>query len=384
MSNVLLEKFFSILFKLPDGRSLDTYYKSIALIAPITNDDLKDNKQFPESGLLTAASLDTVAEYFKETSQVYKEAEANFNQKSNAQTTSQIKYLLIFKKDAGDSYKEALDKAKAINTKFAQVTTTSRTAADIIAIAGWCLTNQRFLSATIDLNDITDLAELKTGLNNYAYILARKTANLTQGIGSAVASTTTKGYFGGTDGSAQFTQLVGITPEHLSDGEIASLDAANIAYYSNVAPVDGGGAEDFGYNWVIGSKMIGGMFRQRAMIKDYIEKSLALMTLEFLNGKPGYDEDGNAKLWGMAQTRFRSFQTYNLVIGDTEELDGFYINTRRIRGTEDSIQNTDIEAYNKKAYKLEGYYYDKLTGEKVDVNLVVDPTSLEVENLLAE
>ena len=89
MSNVLLEKFFSILFKLPDGRSLDTYYKSIALIAPITSDDLKDNKQFPESGLLTAASLDTVAEYFKETSQVYKEAEANFNQKSNAQTTSQ-------------------------------------------------------------------------------------------------------------------------------------------------------------------------------------------------------------------------------------------------------------------------------------------------------
>lgn len=383
MANTLLEKFFSILFKLPDGRSMEDYYKTVALIAPIASGELKADKTFPESGLLVAASLDAVAEYFVEASQIYKEAAAIFNQKSNTQTTSQIKYLFIYQKDEGESYTEALNKAKAINTKFAQVTMTSREAADIVDVAGWCLLNKRFLSATIDLDDIADVAALKSGLNNYAYILARKTANLTEGIGSAVASTTTKGYFGGTKGSAQFTQLVGVTPEQLTDSEIAALDSANIGYYSNVSPVDGGGAEDFGYNWVIGSKMIGGTLRQRMMIMDYIEKAMALKSLEFLNTKPAYDEDGNATLWGMLQVLGRSLQTYDLIIADTEELAGFVFNVQRIRGTADSIQNNDIEAYNGKKFKVYGYYYDKITGEKVEVNLVVDPTSMEVENLLA-
>ena len=383
MSNTLLEKFFSILFKLPDGRSMEDYYKTVALIAPIAAGDLKTGKAFPSSGLFITSSLDAVAEIFEESSQVYKEATAIFNQKSNVQTTSQIKYLFIFEKDENDTYAEALNKAKEINTKFAQVTMTSRTAADIIEVANWCLANKRFLSATIDLTNIADLATLKTGLNNYAYVLARKTADLTEGIGSAVASTTTKGYFGGTKGSAQFTQLVGITPEHLTDGEIASLDSANIGYYSNVSPVDGAGAEDFGYNWIIGSKMIGGILRQRMMIMDYVEKAMALKSLEFLNTKPGYDEDGNATLWGMLQVLGRSLQTYELIIPDTDEVAGFVFNVKRIRGTADSIQNTDIEAYNGKKYKVYGYYYDKITGEKVDVELVVDPTSMEVENLLA-
>ena len=383
MSNTLLEKFFSILFKMPDGRSMETYFKSVAMITPVATSDLKSGKTFPADGLLTVSSIDGIAEYFQESSQIYKEAVAIFNQKSNNQTPSQIQYLLVYKKGDDDTYTEALNKAKAINTKFAQVTMTSRTASDIVEVSGWCLLNERFLSATINLEDIADLTTLKTGLNNYAYILARKDETLTEGIGSAVASTTTKGYFGGTDGSAQFTQLVGVTPEQYSDSEINSLDSANIGYYSNVSPVDGSGAEDFGYNWVIGSNMIGGEKRQRMMIKDYIKKSLALTVLEFLNKKPGYDEDGNAILWGMLQTKFRSFQTYNLVIANTEELDGFVVNVKRIRGTADSIQNTDIEAYNKKCYKVYGYYYDKLTGEKVDIDLTVDPTSMEVEQLLA-
>lgn len=377
----LLEKFYSILFKMPDGRSMDTYYKSVALIGAISEDDLK--KELPTDGLLIASSFDTVKEYFAETSQVYKEANAIFGQKSNAQTTSQIQYLLIFKKDTSDSYAEALDKLKAINTKFAQVAMTSRTAQDIIDVANWCLVNKRFLSATVNVQNIADLEGLKTGLNDYAYILARKNATLTEGIGSAVASTTTKGYFGATDGSAQFTQLVGITPEQYTDSEINTMDSANIAYYTNVSPVDGGGAEDFGYNWVVGSKVTSGQFRQRVMIKDYIEKSLALTCLEFLNKKPSYDEDGNAILWGMLQVKGRSFQTYNLISADTEELDGFMFNVQRIRGTEDSIQNTDIEAYNGKVFKVFGYYYDKLVGEKVKVELTVDPTSQEVEQLLA-
>lgn len=379
--STLLEKFFSILFKLPDGRSMDVYYKSCALIASI--EGLRNEKEFPANGLLIASSIDTVAEYFEESSQIYKEALAIYNQKANNQTPSQIQYLLIFKKENNETYVEALNKAKAINTKFAQVATTTRTGADIVAIAGWCLTNKRFLSATIKLDDIAEIATLKTGLNNYAYVLARKTANLTEGIGSAVASTTTRGYFGGTQGAAQFTQLVGITPEYYTDGEINTMDAANVAYYTNVSPVDGGGAEDFGYNWVVGSKMLGGERRQRMMIKDYIEKSLALTVLEFLNKKPSYDEEGNAILWGMLQVKGRSFQTYDLVSANTEELDGFMFNVQRIRGTEDSIQNTDIEAYNAKCYKVYGYYYDKLVGEKVNIELTVDPTAQEVEEFLA-
>ena len=105
MANTLLEKFFSILFKLPDGRSMEDYYKTVALIAPIATGELKEGKEFPANGLLVAASLDVVAEHFVEASPVYKEAVAIFNQKSNTQTTSQIKYLFIFKKAESSSLK---------------------------------------------------------------------------------------------------------------------------------------------------------------------------------------------------------------------------------------------------------------------------------------
>ena len=60
--------------------------------------------------------------------------------------------MLVYKKGDDNTYTEALNKAKAINTKFAQVTMTSRTASDIVEVAGWCLLNERFLSATINLN----------------------------------------------------------------------------------------------------------------------------------------------------------------------------------------------------------------------------------------
>ena len=126
MSNTLLEKFFSILFKMPDGRSMETYFKSVAMITPVATSDLKSGKTFPADGLLTVSSIDGIAEYFQESSQIYKEAVAKKKKKSNNQTPSQIQYLLVYKKGDDDTYTEALNKAKAINTKFAQVTMTSK------------------------------------------------------------------------------------------------------------------------------------------------------------------------------------------------------------------------------------------------------------------
>lgn len=383
--STLLDKFFSIFFKLPDGRSLETYYKTIGMIAEIATADFITGKTFPTEGVITAASMDTVKEYFVESSQIYKDAIGAFYQDSNTQTPADIDYLLIFEKTSDDAtFAAALDRAKDINTVFAQVTTTSRTPADIIDVAGWSLLNKRFLTFTTDVDDIAELNSLKTGLNNYCYGLVRSSANLTQGIGSAVAATTTRGYFGASAGSAQFTQLVGITPELLSDAKILACDNANLAYYSNVSPLDGAGAEDFGYNWVIGSKMVGGELRQRMMIMDYVDKALALLTLEFLNGKPSYDESGNSTLWGMGQVKFQNFQTYQLVTNDADVtgIPDFVFNVQQIRGSADSIQNTNEEAYKTKSHIVSGYYYDKIASQKVDFYFVVDPTSQEVEQLL--
>ncbi|MBQ1612008.1 MAG: hypothetical protein II085_00890, partial [Alphaproteobacteria bacterium] len=255
----------SILFKLPDGRNLEEYFKNILLLASLSSEDLKTGVTFPASGVKKYASYDEVAEDFEADSQVAVEAYAIFNQKNNSQTTSQVKYLIVAEKDENDTVEEALDKAKAVDGKFAKVVTTSRDTADLLDVAHWCQVNDRFCDLVV--TNVTSLSSLKTNLNNHAYGIFRTNAN--EPIASALASTSTCGKFGAKDGSAQFTQLIGISPEYYTGEEISDMKANNVAFYTNVSAVDGGQTADLGYNWLIGSKMFGGGLRQREMIKHY-------------------------------------------------------------------------------------------------------------------
>lgn len=374
------DNLISILFKLPDGRSLEEYFKNVLLVGKINTGDLQADVEFPSSGLKKYSSYDEVLADFVPTSQFALEANAVFNQKNNTQTTSQLQYLMIAEQGASESVDDALDKAKAVDGKFVKVVPLSREAADVKAAADWCMTNDRFCDFVV--TDVDDVAQIVAGENNYAYGIFRK--NSTDPIASAVASTSTCGHFGGKDGSAQFTQLAGILPETYSGAQISEMNSNNVAYYTNVSPVDGGETDSFGYNWVIGSRMLGGELRQRQMIMHYIKKSMGLMALEFFNQKPVYDETGNNLLLSMAEKQFRSFQTYNLVIANTADQTGYELKVTPIRTGSDSIMNTDTEAYNAKKFKLTGYYYDAIVGEKVDFLFYVDPSDEQVEQILGE
>lgn len=372
------DNLISILFKLPDGRSLEEYFKNVLLVGKITSDDLEDSVEFPSTGVKKYSSYDEVIADFKPISQIALEANAVFNQKNNTQTTSQVQYLIVAKQDDTQTVSQALDRAKTVDGKFAKVVPVSRAAEDIKSAADWCLTNDRFCDFVV--TNVDDVQDIIDGGNNYAYGIFRKSA--TEPIASAVASTSTCGYFGGKDGSAQFTQLSGILPEVYTGSEISEMNTNNVAYYTNVSPIDGGETESFGYNWVIGSRMLGGELRQRQMIMHYIKKSMGLMALEFFNQKPIYDETGNNLLLTLAEKRFRSFQTYNLVIANTADQTGYELKVTPIRTGSDSIMNTDTEAYNAKKFKLTGYYYDAIVGEKVDFLFYVDPSDEQVEQIL--
>ena len=372
------DNLISILFKLPDGRSLEEYFKNVLLVGKITSDDLEDSVEFPSTGVKKYSSYDEVIADFKPISQIALEANAVFNQKNNTQTTSQVQYLIVAKQDDSQTVSQALDRAKTVDGKFAKVVPVSRAAEDIKSAADWCLTNDRFCDFVV--TNVDDVQDIIDGGNNYAYGIFRKSA--TEPIASAVASTSTCGYFGGKDGSAQFTQLSGILPEVYTGSEISEMNTNNVAYYTNVSPIDGGETESFGYNWVIGSRMLGGELRQRQMIMHYIKKSMGLMALEFFNQKPIYDETGNNLLLTLAEKRFRSFQTYNLVIANTADQTGYELKVTPIRTGSDSIMNTDTEAYNAKKFKLTGYYYDAIVGEKVDFLFYVDPSDEQVEQIL--
>lgn len=370
----------SILFKLPDGRSLEEYFKNVLLVGKFTDLELQSEVEFPECGVKKYSSYDEVIADFLPTSQIAIEANAVFNQKNNTQTTSQIKYLIVVQQGEEETVTEALDKAKAYDGRFVKVVPVSRAAEDIKSTAEWCLTNKRFCDFVV--TKTSDVAELVAANNNYAYAIFRKTS--TSPIASAVASTSTCGYFGGKDGSAQFTQLSGILPETYTGQEISDMKSNNIAFYTNVSPIEGGQTDSFGYNWIIGSKMLGGELRQRQMIIHYIEKSMGLMALEFFNQKPIYDETGNNLLLSMAQKQFRTFQTYNLIIPTNNQQVGFELKVVPIRVGADSIMNTDKDAYNAKKFKLTGYYYDAIVGEKVDFTFYVDPSDEQIDQILGE
>lgn len=368
----------SILFKLPDGRNLEEYFKNILLVAKFGENDLVENVTFPVTGVKKYSSYQEVITDFKATSQVAIEAYAIFNQKSNTQTSSQVKYLIVAEQKASQSIAEALNNAKAIDGKFVKVVPVSRETADIKAVAEWCSVNDRFCDFVV--TDVDDVEEIVNKNNNYAYGVFRKNAN--EAIASAVASTSTCGKFGSKSGSAQFTQLNGILPETYTGTEISAMKANNIAYYTNVSPIEGGDTSGFGYNWLMGSRMLGGELRQRVMIQHYIKKSIGLMALEFFNQKPMYDETGNNLLLSMAERRFRSFQEYELVIPTTKDQIGYELKVTPIRVGSDSIMNTDQEAYEAKRFKLSGYYYDAIVGEKVDFLFTIDPTEDEAAKIV--
>lgn len=368
----------NILFKLPDGRNLEEYFKNILLLAKFENGDLKTGITFPASGIKKYSSYNEVIADFNATSQVALEAYAVFAQKNNSQTPSQVKDLIVAELKANESVAEALNRAKEADGKFAKVVPVSRLAADIQAVASWCLLNDRFCDLVV--TDTANVEPIIEAGNDYAYAIFRKNSN--EPIASAVASTSTCGKFGSKDGSAQFTELLGISAEIYTGEEISDMKSKNIAFYSNISPIEGGETSSYGYNWVIGSKMLGGALRQREMIKHYIKKSIGLMALEFFNQKPVYDETGNNLLLTMAEKRFRSFQTYNLVIPTNSNQIGFRLRVVPIRVGANCIMNTDNEAYQAKQYKLYGYYYDAIVGEKVDFTFTVDPSDESVSQIL--
>lgn len=368
----------NILFKLPDGRSLEEYFKNILLLAKFGENDLVEGVTFPVTGIKKYSSYQEVLEDFKASSQIATEAYAVFNQKTNSQTTSQVMYLIIAEQKTGKTVTEALEAAKAVDGKFVKVVPLSRDIDDIKDVAAWCSINDRFCDFVV--TNSADVADLVDGGNNYAYGIFRK--NPTEAIASAIASTSTCGKFGSKNGSAQFTILNGILPETYTGAEISAMKSKNIAYYTNVSPIEGGETSGFGYNWVIGSRMLGGELRQREMIKHYIKKSMGLMALEFFNKKPMYDETGNNLLLSMAQTRFKSFQEYNLIIPTTSDQIGYELKVTPIRVGSGSIMNTDTEAYNAKRFKLTGYYYDAIVGEKVDFTFTIDPSEDEVAQIV--
>ena len=130
------DNLISILFKLPDGRSLEEYFKNVLLVGKINTGDLQSDVEFPSTGLKKYSSYDEVIADFVPTSQFALEANAVFNQKNNTQTTSQIQYLMIAEQGASESVADALNKAKSVDGKFVKVVPVSRETADIKAVAG--------------------------------------------------------------------------------------------------------------------------------------------------------------------------------------------------------------------------------------------------------
>ena len=149
------DNLIGILFKLPDGRSLEEYFKNILLVGKISSSDLKSGGDFPSDGVKKYGSYDEILADFSATSQVAKEAYAAFAQKNNTQTPSAINYLIVCSQDTDESLTEALNRAKSTDGKFVKVVPISRLADDIKEVASWCLINDRFCDFIITSPDLS-------------------------------------------------------------------------------------------------------------------------------------------------------------------------------------------------------------------------------------
>lgn len=387
---VSINDFIDVNFTTTDYTSVLPYYKNVLVLSAFEDSDLVSGQTFPATQFKVYSDLDAVGVDFPTSHQVYKEAQSIFTQRSNTGVNaSQIDKVVVGQKLTADA-----DFAAALTTilgnfgVWAQLVLTDRTEANILNVAAWAETNQRFFypqtadTAVLDGTSGNVAEDLKGFNYRYTMLTVRLAATTDEGLSSGIASIATNGFFGSARSAADFSTITGVTAETYTSTQETNLENNNVAYYSFISPVTGGGGDQFGKRFVFNAVNSSGEVQQRRRIIDFIEKQIQARGLDFLAKKLPYEEQSNSVLLDIIRTEFVGFQTNDLVVEDFETTKGFDITVVPLRGTSDSIQVTDPTTFAARGYKVRGYYFDALVGQKVTVDLTIDPTNNDIQQII--
>lgn len=374
---ISLDKLVEIGITLPSATDISAFLSNIGYIGDFTADSLVDGYEVPENRIIVITDMTGLNETFKTGNKYYEDLSALLTQKNNTNPNKGgVNEIHIYQqnKSTETTLTDAFNAFFGIDANWAQLFISSNEKADIQAAAAVCESNNRlFIAQTAD-EDVGsktsgNIAETLSKLN-YANtkILFHDTE---EGIDGALASIMADDYLG--SNGDLYSEFSGITPQEYTSTQMSNFDAQNVAYYSTVNAINGGGVSQYGKSILYGNKQVNGEITKRRYIRFTIDLLLKASVLDFLAKKLTYQESSNNILEGYLKSVLIGCQSNDLIVQDDEDENGFYIKCMRIA----DIRTQYATDYNNQVYRANGWYRDALTGTKVIIDLTVNPTDAE-------
>lgn len=371
---ISLDKLVEIGFTLPKATDISAFLANIGYIGKFTAEDLVDGYVVPENHIIVLNDTSGLNSTFKMGTKFYEDLNALLAQKNNAKPNQgKVNEIHIYQQteDAADT---AFIAFFTIDANWAQVIIASNEEADIQAVAGQAEANNRFFTAQTEDKAVgtaaaNNIAEALNKLNYSKTKLLRHPTS--EGIDGALSCVMANDYLGSV--GDLYSEFSGITPQEYTATEMSNFDKQNVAYYSTVNAINGGGVAQYGRSILYGNKQVNGELTKRAYIRFTIDLLLKAKVLDFLAKKLSYQESSNNILEGDLKSVLIGCQSNDLIVADSEDTNGFYIKCMPIA----QIRKLYPTDYANQVYRANGWYIDALTGTKVIIDLTVNPSDAE-------
>lgn len=387
---ISLDKLVEIGFTLAQATDLSTFFRNVGYLT-IGEDCVKAGVSIPANKVLII-NQDSLDEYLKPDSQEYMDLANLFIQNGNmnpnkGKVNNVILYLGTISKAGEDETQETIgdlvDEFISVNANWAQLLVKTSTDAEIALVAEKALLRNRLYVAQTDSVSISgaveeNIAALLKAKNNYSTMLVyHTTANesLAAGLVGIMANPNL-----GATGSL-YSTVTNITPEDYSNAVNTNLDDLNVTYYSNINAINGGSVSQYASPIVMGGKMVNGEDAKRRYIRFCLDILLKAKSIDFLKKKLGYEDSSADILLSMLKSVLKGAQTAGLVKKDSivrsgdETITNLGFELQTIYPTE--LRELEETLYNTQTYKIIGYYRDSLTGRKVMIDLLIDPSEAD-------
>ena len=382
---IALEKLVEIGFTMAQATDLSAFFRNVGYLT-VGTDCVRTGVVIPANKVLVIDSNDTLNALLKSDSQEYIDISTILVQKGNMNPNKgRVNNVILYMGTlvSGETLGNLIDEFISINANWAQLVINSNVDADILSVAAKVLTNDRLFVAQTSSENIANAVEDNIAiqiknLNNANVLLSYHTTaneNLAAGMAGIMANPN----LGALD--VRYSTITNITPEDYTVTVNSNLENQNVSFYTSVNAINGGGVSQYASPILYGSKMITGEDTKRRYIRYYLQKMLSVRAIDFLKKRLGYEDTSADVLLAMLKAVLIGGQTNGLIKKDSIIQSGD--NTIQTLGWElktiypTELRVTDETAYNAKQYKIVGYYRDSLTGEKVIIDLYIDPSDAD-------
>ena len=389
---IALDKLVETLFTLDQAKDLTAFFRNVGYLT--TNREcVKDGVSIPANNVLVI-DADSLGETLKSDSQEYMDISTLFVQNGNlnpnrGRVNNVILYLGtvseadVEKGETQETIGDLVAEMISVNANFAQLLVRTEDDNDIKLAATKAKEFKRLFVAQTNSEDVATAVEeniavmLKELNNDNTMLVYHITAN--ESLAAGLAGIMANPNLGAT--GSLYATVTNVTPEDYTTTVNNNLDNQNVTYYSSVNAINGGGVSQYASPVVMGGYMINGEDAKRRYIRFCLDILLKAKAIQFLKKRLSYEDVSADVLLSMLKSVLKAGQANNLIKRDSiltngdETISNFGYELKTIYPSE--LRELDETLYNSQTYKVVGYYRDALTGRKVIIDLLIDPSDAD-------